>query len=226
MKVNVDDKLTELVAIWLGLTEPTEEESEELEVCLVGEEVEPEEDDGGEQGATGDGTAASKGLRPKNLRELKRRRKRARLEKGMSRQMNNMMGLARKKTAGAVLSQINSLEGDGARGADDAFAGSGVEKPASAQDIMNEEKDALLDELIGAGDYDGADEGNEEEEEEDEEEDEDESLEEVLEQYHEEYHDCMTQLKAFISFFQVRCAALAFRAVRAEGRLHHTAHTS
>ena len=109
-------------------------------------------------------------------------------------------GLARKKTAGAVLAQINSLEGEGARGADDAFAGSGVEKPETVQGLLSEEKDELLAGLMGGGEQGG----EEEEAEEAEEAEEEVSLEEAMEQYKDQYHDCMTQVKAFISFFQVR----------------------
>ena len=109
-------------------------------------------------------------------------------------------GLARKKTAGAVLAQINSLEGDGARGADDAFAGSGVEKPDNIQGLLNEEKDQLLDGVLGGDEWAE----QEEEGEQDEEAEEEMSLEEAMEDYKEQYHDCMTQVKAFISFCQVR----------------------
>ena len=40
-----------------------------------------------------------------------------------------------------MLAQINSLEGEGARAGDDAFAGSGVERPKNLQQLLQEEKD-------------------------------------------------------------------------------------
>ena len=89
-KVLVDDRLTELVAKWLRMEEPTREQAEELEACLVGEEVPPEDD-----GQGGAGTIQLKKKKPKNLRELKRRRKRQLQAKKRARQKKDIMGLNR-----------------------------------------------------------------------------------------------------------------------------------
>ena len=103
---------------------------------------------------------------------------------------------------------MKSLEGEGARAGDDAFAGSGVEKPKNLQGLLNEEKEKLIDETLGQdGDAneDGVEAGEQAEGEEEEGGDgmTAEERKEMREEAQEEWDDCMTQLKAFISYFQV-----------------------
>ena len=99
-----------------------------------------------------------------------------------------------------MLAQISSLEGEGARGADNAFAGSGVEKPTNVQTLLQEEKDQALQGLLGNEERSEAAEGEEEAEAEEEAP----TLEEAMEEYQDHWDDCMAHTKAFISFFQVR----------------------
>ena len=168
--------MTELVAAWVGsaveIGPAAEILHKELGMCLVSEEVEPE------QAHRYRVTAERR--RPRLQREMMRR---APGGKGAL-QADRWKKLAHKKAGGAVLAHINSLED---KGADDAFAASGVQKPKHVRDLLVEEvqgdPDAFC--LFCLLHYDEVTE------------------EEAMEAFHEQGHDCMEQCKAFISFFQV-----------------------